>query len=110
MQIDENKILTNKSYICSALKAEGVPIEDRYINLQDYLIYTNPNINKCFPWKLSKNKKLYSRSNNMYKQINRLQKSKFLMIEFCSYDFEKKDIILIVKAFQKVWSTLIKSK
>ena len=110
MQINENKILTKKNYISSALKAEGVPIEDKYVNLQDYLIYTNPNINKYFPWKFSKNKNLYSRSTNVYKQINKLQKSKFLMIEFCSYDFEKKDVILIARAFQKVWSTLIKSK
>ena len=108
LQIDDDKIASKKNFICNALRAEGVPIEDQYVNLLDYTIYTNPNINKYFPWSISKNKKFYSRSNNMYKQINNLQKKNYLGIEFCSYDFEKKDIILIVKAFQKVWNSIKK--
>ena len=44
----------------------------------------------------------------MYKQINNLKKKKYLGIKSCSYDFEKKNIILIVKAFQKVWNLIKK--
>ena len=78
------------------------------MNLLDYSIYTNPKIKNYFPWNLSKNKKFYSKSSNVYKKTDNLQKNKYLCIPFCGYDFEKKDIILISKAFKKVWNTIKK--
>ncbi len=108
LQIDDKKISLKKDYIYKALKAEGVPIESRYVNLLDYSIYTNPKIKNYFPWNLSKNKKFYSKSSNVYKKTDNLQKNKYLCIPFCGYDFEKKDIILISKAFKKVWNTIKK--
>ena len=104
IQIEGGSIKKNK--IFKALKKEGIPIEDKYENLMEYNIYTNKNIKKMFPWKISKRKNFYKKNSNVYKNVDILLKNKFLSIPFCSYDFTKNDILHISEGFKKVWKKL----
>jgi len=105
MQLTNKKKFYKKNFIYKALVAEGVPLENHYDGfLLDYFIYTDPEIYRKFPWKLSKIKKLYSKKNSIYQEINNLVKLRFLSIPFCEYEFNKKDIELIAKAFHKVFN------
>jgi len=104
IQINSSSKLKKK--IFNALLDEGVPIEDKYENLLEYNIYENKNIKKYFPWKISKRKNFYPKNSNVYKNISGLLKNRFLSIPFCSYDFNKTDILFIANSFQKVWKKL----
>ncbi len=104
IQINSSSKLKKK--IFNALLDEGVPIEDKYENLLEYNIYENKNIKKYFPWKISKRKNFYLKNSNVYKNISGLLKNRFLSIPFCSYDFNKTDILFIANSFQKVWKKL----
>lgn len=106
LQIDENLIKIKKTKILKTLKDEGLPINGQYVNLLDYKIYRDKKIKRNFPWNLSKRKKFYSKKDNVYKQIKYLNSKKYMDISFCKYDFEKKDIDLIIGCFHKVWKNL----
>lgn len=106
LQIDKNIIKKKKALIYNALKGEGIPISNSYINLMDYFLYTDPSIKKKYPWQFSRIKNLYSKKSKVYKEINELIKNRYMDIPFCEYHFNTKDIYLIFKAFKKVWKAL----
>ena len=106
LQIDDKILSISKRKIFLMLKNEGLPVNDKYVNLLEYKIYNIKNINKKYPWSYSKRKKLYSKNSNVYKQIKKLNKKNHLDIPFCKYDFNRKDIITIKNSFYKVWKKL----
>lgn len=106
MQINDKITIASKKKIFKMLKKEGVPINDNYVNLLKYELYQNKNIYNEYPWTYTKQRKLYDRSNNVYKQIELLNQKIHLDIAFCKYDFDENDIRFISNAFFKVWKKL----
>lgn len=106
IQIDKKIIKISKNNLINLLKSQGLPINGKYVNLLEYQIYRDKNIKKKFPWSISNRKKFYSKNTNVFKQIKKLNEKKYMDISFCKYDFEKKDINLIISCFHKVWKNL----
>ena len=104
IKIDKDIKKLKKDKIFQALKSEGIPIENNYVNLLDYYLYTNPKIKTIFPWSLSK-KTYYSKKSKVYNHTKSII-SNFLNISFCEYDFSYKDIDRIYLAFFRVWKKL----
>lgn len=106
IKIDTKILNTKKSTIFKYLKAEGLPINDRYVNILNYKMYLDKKISNHFPWKIKGKKFFYSKKQNVYKQIENLTHNEYMDISICKYDFEKEDIDLIVNCFKKVWNYL----
>lgn len=101
IKINKKIIKVKKNKIFKALKSEGIPIEENYVNLMDYYIYSNSKIRSIFPWSLNK-KTYYSKKSKVYSHTKSII-SNFFNISFCEYDFSKEDIKNIYSAFLKVW-------
>mgnify|MGYP001051333730 CR=1 FL=1 len=106
IKVNDKITKKSKKEIFNMLKNEGVPINDKYVNLLEYKLYQNKNLYNEYPWIYSKKKNLYSKKNKVYKQINFLNRKVHLDIAFCKYDFSENDINFISNAFYKVWKKL----
>ena len=106
LQIDEKITRVKKKIIFSMLKKEGVPINNKYVNLLEYKIYNSKNLKNFYPWSISSKKNFYKKKSNVYKQIKKINESIHLDIPFCTNDFSKNDIIFIKNCFIKVWKNL----
>tara|TARA_B100001093_G_scaffold78881_1_gene70130 strand:- start:6738 stop:8015 length:1278 start_codon:yes stop_codon:yes gene_type:complete len=108
---DEKKTGVSRDKVYKALVSEGVPISDRYSNVhllplfQQRIAYGS----KGFPW----NSDIYTGSVSYDKGIcpvaEKMNDSAYLGIPLCAYDFSPDDMDLIVKAFIKVWESVIKN-
>jgi perosamine synthetase len=95
-----------------ALKAEGVPIGNRYQNLhllpmfQQKIAYGS----KGFPWTADFCHRDVSYAKGICPVAEELNESSYLGIGMCVYDLTDADVDLIVGAFHKVWSQLDRLK
>ena len=95
--------------IVKALEAEGVQgLISEYQNIHLLPIFQNKIAygKKHFPWKLvSKNRKINYKK-GICPNAEYLNDKSFIAILLCLYDLDKKDVNLIIKAFNKVWLNL----
>ena len=106
MRLDK-KISKYRNKIHSALINEGVPINKQYANLHLLPMFQRRiAYGKGFPW----NKLIYKGKVSYKKGIcpnaETLQNKEYLGINLCDYDFNMKNVTVIVKAFYKVWKNL----
>jgi dTDP-4-amino-4,6-dideoxygalactose transaminase len=104
MTLDLAKIKISRDKIFSALKAEGVPVVNKYQNIHLLPIYQNKIAygSKGFPWKFfSKREIKYSRGTCPVAEM--LNEKSFIGIPLCLYNPNVKDINLIINSFKKVW-------
>ena len=109
IQIDEKITKVNKRIIFNALKAEGLEnILDKYFNLHLLPMYKKKLAygTKGFPW----NSEICERNVKYGKGVcpvaEKINKDKLILIELCVHEYNKKEIDLVIKCFQKVWSNL----
>ncbi|MDY6793315.1 MAG: DegT/DnrJ/EryC1/StrS family aminotransferase [Thermodesulfobacteriota bacterium] len=97
-----------RQLIYNALVAEGVPLGQGYTNIHLLPMYQQKIAygKKGFPW----NSEIYKGSVDYRKGIcpvaERLHDKEIITIPFCMHTWEKEDIDMIIKAFQKVWAHL----
>ena len=106
--LDKNKIKIKRKKISDALTAEGVPaLMTRYINLHTLPLYQKKigYGKKGFPWSINKKKYIYNKG--ICPVAEELNDKYFLGIEMCKFNFNKRDIDLIITAFKKVWKNLV---
>ncbi len=109
LRLDFGIINSNRETIIKALRAEGVPgLGSGYINLHLLPMYQKKIAygNSGFPW----NSDICKRNINYQKGIcpiaEKLQDSDYMCIEICAYDFNEKNISMIINAFHKVWGNI----
>tara|TARA_B110000971_G_C19973794_1_gene483938 strand:- start:102 stop:1361 length:1260 start_codon:yes stop_codon:yes gene_type:complete len=106
IKINSKIIKTKKNRLIKYLKAEGLPVSDRYVNILEYDMYLDKKISNHYPWSTKGKNFFYSKKSNVYKQIVNLNDNEFMDLFFCKYDFSKQDIDLIISCFNKVWKKL----
>ena len=106
IKINSKIIKTKKNRLIKYLKAEGLPVNDRYVNILEYNMYLDKKISNYYPWSTKGKNFFYSKKSNVYKQIVNLNDNEFMDLFFCKYDFSKQDIDLIINCFKKVWKKL----
>lgn len=96
--LDLHKVKKSRTLIVSALRSEGLPLGEGYLNIQNLPYFKNKEkikneftINKTF--------------NNSNAEI--LHKQTYFSFGICAYKLSNKDINLIIKSFKKVWNCLI---
>ena len=79
----------------------------RYINLHTLPLYQKKigYGKKGFPWSINKKKYIYNKG--ICPVAEELNDKYFLGIEMCKFNFNKRDIDLIIAAFKKVWKNLV---
>ena len=100
----------DREWILRALKAEGIDfLMKGYQNIHLNPIFKNRIAygSKGFPWKGLKN----SESNVLYKKglcpiAENYHNETFIGLPLCLYEYDRKDLSNIIKAFVKVWSNL----
>ena len=105
----KKKIKVKKNKIYDALVAEGLDnILDKYFNLHLLPMYQKKFAygNKGFPWTAD-----FARKNINYKKgicpnAEKLNKEKLILLELCVHEYSEKEVDLVIKCFEKVWSNL----
>lgn len=104
----ESKLLNIQTKkIFEALLKEGIPgLSFGYLNLNELPIFKKKIAygSKKFPWSINKN---YDYSKNILPVTERLHNSDLIKIGLCRYNFDNKDVTLIIRAFKKVWEKLV---
>ncbi|MDC2978520.1 DegT/DnrJ/EryC1/StrS family aminotransferase [Pelagibacteraceae bacterium] len=109
LKLDTKKIKVNKNILIKALEFEGVQgLISQYQNLHLLPIFQNKIAygKKHFPWSIvDKNRKINYKK-GICPNAEFLNDKSFFAILLCLYDLNTKDINLIIKSFNKVWSNL----
>ena len=106
LKINENKTKVSRNKIFEELKKYKLNcFQKGYVLVHELPIYQSKIAygSKGFPWNINKNKIIYSK--NICPNAQSMHK-KIIGIEMCKYDFENKDIQLIIKIFHKIWKKL----
>ncbi len=101
------KIKYSRKIIFKKLIQEGVQgLTEGYIVLHRLPMFKKKIAygKKHFPWSI--NKKKYFYNNGICPVAEKLNDKTFLSLELCQFDISSKEVDLIIKAFQKVWSKL----
>lgn len=95
----------SKMKIFQSLKNEGVPIFFNYENVHLLPMFEKQIAygSKGMPWKLNKD---INYKNNKLPVAEKTNNENYLGIPMCNYKLSDKDMLLIVKAFKKVWKNL----
>lgn len=109
MTLDIEQLGVNRQHIVEALRAEGVPaLVVGYQNLHMLPLFRNKIAygSKGFPWNSP-----YCTNDIEYRlglcpAAEELHAKTFLGLNICMNELPPKDVALIIKAFQKVWSQL----
>ena len=107
--IDEKITKVNKSKIYNALVAEGLDnILDKYFNLHLLPMYQKKFAygTKGFPWTAEFTRKNISYKKGICPNAENLNKDKLILLELCVHEYSEKEVDLVIKCFQKVWSNL----
>jgi len=109
---DETKTGVHRDKVYEALKMEGVPIVNCYVNLHLLPMYQTRIAygTRGFPWKSE-----FYRGNVSYEKgicpvAENLNDNTFLKIPICDYEFNNNEVQKVIKAFNKVWDQLEKLK
>ncbi len=105
---NQHETTVPRDRIFEALRAEGVPVSNRYCNLHLLPMYQKKIAygNDHFPWSAEFYKGSVSYEKGICPIAEELQDKKYLGINVCSYAYTDHDVDLIVKAFNKVWDDL----
>ena len=108
MQIDAVALGVSRNKICEALNGEGVPVSNRYENIHLLPMYQERSAygSQGFPWSSDICKRDVSYKKGICPVAEGLNDSAYLGLGICKYDLQRKDIELIISAFEKVWSSL----
>ena len=109
MKLNTEKINVKRSKIKIALEAEGVQgLADGYINVHRFPMFQKKISygKNGFPWNSELCKRDVDYSVGICPVAEELQDHSYLGFEICEYDLNTEDIILIGKAFKKVFSQL----
>jgi perosamine synthetase len=106
LTIDTKIIKASRKQIVKALKAEGVPCAEGYLNLHLLPMFQIKNIHrsKKFPWSVNKSKITYNKG--ICPVAEKLHSETYIAFPVTAYNFSKGDIKLIIRAFCKVWENL----
>ena len=107
MILDLNIIKKSRAYIVKLLKSEGVDgLWPGYYNLHLFPLYQKKIAygKKGFPWSIYNKKISYKKG--ICPIAESLHDNNFLGFKVIQFDLNKKDILNISKAFQKVWTNL----
>lgn len=112
IRINKKIIKTNKKKIVEALKAEGVPIRGKYENIHLLPMFKRKIAfgNSGLPWKLNSNNLKIIYEKGICPNAENINKEEYLGIPLCDYDFNNKNILVIVGAFKKIWKNFVKFK
>jgi dTDP-4-amino-4,6-dideoxygalactose transaminase len=112
MRIDTKLIKTTKKKIVEALKAEGVPIRGKYENIHLLPMFKRKIAfgSSGLPWKLNSNNLKIIYKKGICPNAESINKEEYLGIPLFDYDFNDKNILVIVDAFKKIWKNFIKFK
>lgn len=108
MVLDVQALGVSRDKIHAALKAEGVPVGNRYQNLHLLPIFQKKIAygSKGFPWSSDICKRDVDYSKGICPVAEELNDSTYLGLGMCVYDLSDEDVNLIVTAFRKVWAAL----
>ena len=106
--LDVEKLKLSRIVIYNSLVAEGVPVGQGYTNIHLLPLYQNKIAygKKGFPWNSDIYKGMVKYDKGICPVAEELHEKKIISIPICMYEWENKDIDLVVKAFHKVWSQL----
>jgi perosamine synthetase len=98
----------HRGRVFEALRAEGVPVGDRYVNLHLLPLYQKKIAygTKGFPWNAGFYQGNVSYDKGICPVAESLQDGRHLGIGLCMNDYGDEDVELIVEAFRKVWRHL----
>ena len=110
LRIDTKIIKTSKKKIVKALKAEGVPIREKYENIHLLPMFKRKIAfgNSGIPWTLNSNNSKIIYKKGICPNAENINENEYIGIPLCDYDFNNKNILLIARAFKKIWANLIK--
>lgn len=95
----------DRARVVDALRAEGVPVGDRYVNLHLLPLYQKKIAygTKGFPWTAGFYNGHVSYDKGICPVAEILQDERHLGIGLCINDYGDEDVDLIIEAFRKVW-------
>lgn len=111
-QVDSNLTGVSKNRIYDALKSEGIPaLLNKYQNIHLLPIFQKKVAygRSHFPWSLDKEHDV-NYSKGICPIAEKMQDENMLGIGMCMYEFDEKEVELIIKAFRKVWKNLNRLK
>ncbi len=102
---DDREMGVDRDLLVQALRAEGVPAGNRYVNLHLLPMYQRKIAygSHGFPWTSNFYKGMVSYDKGICPVAETLQDKRYIGIGMCTNDYTEADIDLIVAAFQKVW-------
>jgi perosamine synthetase len=108
MILDIQALGVSRDKIHAALKAEGVPVGDRYQNLHLLPMYQKKIAygSNGFPWTADICRREVDYSKGICPVAEELNDATYLGLGMCVYDLSDEDVDLLVSAFRKVWSAL----
>lgn len=105
---EQNKTGVSRDIIVKALRAEGVPVNDKYSSLHLLPMYQKKIAYGTghFPWDATFYKGKVNYDKGICPVAEELQDQKYFGIIVCTYAYTDRDIELIILAFHKVWDNL----
>jgi len=107
--LDTKKLGVSRNLIIKALEAEGIPgLNAGYQNIHMLPMYQNKIAygSHGFPWNLELVRQDINYTKGICPVAEKLHDETFIGFDLGTYDYSKKDLDLIIEAFQKVWSSL----
>ena len=108
LRIDKEVIKVSKAKIFKALKAEGVPINDKYENIHLLPIFQKKIAygSSGFPWKDNRNLNKVKYHKGICPIAENITTKEYLSLNIHKFDYSERNIFEIINAFKKVWKAL----
>jgi perosamine synthetase len=105
---DEARCDAPRARVVEALRAEGVPVSDRYVNVHLLPMYQRRTAygTKGFPWSSDVYKGHVSYDKGICPVAEDLQDRRYLGVGMCKFAYPEREVDLVIHAFQKVWAHL----
>lgn len=112
IQLDVCSLGVSRSKLASALRAEGVPLVEGYVNLHMLPMYQQKIAygTKGFPWSLSPEGNQVEYQKGICPVAEKLHEKSFIAIGMCRYELTEKIIDEYIASFEKVWRNIDKLK
>jgi len=107
--VNVRELGVSRDLIIKALEAEGVTdLAGGYVNIHLLPMYQKKIAygSNGFPWNLKETRKNISYKKGICPVAEELHEETFIGIQMCVYEFNNKDVDLVIKAFKKVWAQL----
>ncbi|MCE9599000.1 MAG: DegT/DnrJ/EryC1/StrS family aminotransferase [Spirochaetia bacterium] len=108
MQIDSSETGIHKDQIWEALRAEGVPVSKRYVNVHLFPMYQKRVAygTQGYPWTAPFYSGTVSYEHGTCPVAEDLNENGYLGLGLCVNRYSNHDVDLIIEAFRKVWINL----